>query len=100
VRTFCGQGEGVLQMQTSVLFGAKKFGFFEIYGMSTWTKGEGGLGQCGHASEKDGVNFSQFCAGVLYGRPHKNCAEKLTTNYVELQMESCTEKLETNTAFP
>jgi len=41
VRTFFGQGgEGVLQMRTSALFGAKNFGFFEIYGMSKRTRGE------------------------------------------------------------
>jgi len=35
VRTFLEREEGrVLQMRTSALFGAKKFGFFEIYGVS------------------------------------------------------------------
>jgi len=28
-------------MRTSTLFGAKNFGFFEIYGVSAWTRGEG-----------------------------------------------------------
>jgi len=33
----CGQGAGkVLQMQSSALFGAKNFGFLEIYGVSAW----------------------------------------------------------------
>jgi len=85
-------------MRPYALFGAKKFGFFEIYCMSTRTKGEGGLGQCEHVSDKEGVNFSQFCADVLYGRPLNNI-QPYTTE-VELRMESCTEKLETNTAFP
>jgi len=34
----------------------KNFGIFEIYGVSTRTRGEG-------------VNFSRFCADVFYGRP-------------------------------
>jgi len=37
----------VLQVWMSVLFGAKNFGFFEIYGVSVWTGG-GGMRQCGH----------------------------------------------------
>jgi len=33
-------------MRTSALFGAKKnFGFFEIYDVSAWTRGEKGLSQ-------------------------------------------------------
>jgi len=42
------QGEGILQMRTSALFGAKNFGFFEIYG---------GLSHCGHFADKGGDNF-------------------------------------------
>jgi len=51
----------------------KNIGFFEIYGVSTRIRGGGGgvfepvrtfFGQ-----EEDGVNFSQFCVDVLYGRP-------------------------------
>jgi len=54
-------------MWTSALFNAKNIGFFEIYGMSARARevepvqtffGQGG-----------GVNFSRFCADVLYGRP-------------------------------
>jgi len=45
-------------MRTSALFGAKNFGFFEIYGVSTRTR-------------EEGVNFSRFCADVFYGRPLK-----------------------------
>jgi len=49
----CGQGgEGVLQMRTSALLGAKNLGFFEIYGMSVRTRVEG-------------VNFSWFWADVF-----------------------------------
>jgi len=40
-------------MRTSALFGAKSFGFYEIYGVSARTKGKG-------------VNFSRFCADVFY----------------------------------
>jgi len=48
--------EWVLQMRTSALFGTKNTGVFEIYGVSTRTRGKG-------------VNFSRFCADVLfYGR--------------------------------
>jgi len=45
-------------MRTFALFGAKKFGFFEIYGVSYGQEG--------------GVNFSQFCADVFYERPLTN----------------------------
>jgi len=46
-------------------FWRKNFGFFEIYGVSARTRGEGGLSQCGHFTDKGG----QFCADVFYGRP-------------------------------
>jgi len=37
---YCGRfsNKGVLQMRTSALFGAKKSGFFEIYGVSARTR--------------------------------------------------------------
>jgi len=35
-----GQGGGVLQMWTSAIFGAKNLGFFEIYVVSSRTRGE------------------------------------------------------------
>jgi len=46
--------KGVLQMQMSALFGTKNCRFIEIYGVSAQTRG--------------GVNFSQFCMDILYGR--------------------------------
>jgi len=57
--------KGVLQIRTSALFGTKNFGFFEIYGVSAWTRRR--RVECGHFSEKE-VNFSRFCTDVLYGR--------------------------------
>jgi len=45
-----------LQMRATALFGAKNSGFLEIYGVS---------------ERKKGVNFSQFCADVINGRPLK-----------------------------
>jgi len=41
VWTFFGQRGWDIRMRTSALFGAKNFGFFEIYGVSAQTKGEG-----------------------------------------------------------
>jgi len=56
-------------MRTSALIGAKNFGFFEIYGVTAWTKGRG-LSQCGYFADKgERANFSRFCADVFYGRP-------------------------------
>jgi len=56
-------------MWTSAFFGAKNFGFFEIYGVSAWTSG-GGLSQCGHFANKgEVVNFSRFCEDFFCGRP-------------------------------
>jgi len=55
----------VLHMWTSALFGAKNFGFFEIYNVCAWTRGvEPVRTFCGQGG---GVNFSQFCADVFYG---------------------------------
>jgi len=36
-----GQGEGVLQMRVSALLRATNLEFFEIYGVSARTRGEG-----------------------------------------------------------
>jgi len=46
----------------SALFGAKKFGLFEIYGGSALTEEEGKLRQCGYFANKMGgeVNFCDF----------------------------------------
>jgi len=45
-------------MRTSVLFGVKYFGFFQIYGVPERIRGEE-------------INFLRFCVDVLYGRPLK-----------------------------
>jgi len=58
-------------MRTYALFGAKNFGFFEIYGVSARTRKEG-LSQCGHFSNNgEGVNFSRFCTDFFNGLPLK-----------------------------
>jgi len=52
-----------VQMWTSVFLCAKNFGFFEIYGVSARM----GVSQCGYFVDKgEGVNFSRFCAGLLW----------------------------------
>jgi len=64
------RGEGVLQMRASAFF-VQKTWFFEIYGVSAWTRQEG-LSQCGHFSDKKWGRiqiFLRFCADVFYGRP-------------------------------
>jgi len=56
-------------MRTSALFGTKNLGFFEIYGMFAWTRGEGVEPVrtfCGQGGRR--VNFLRFCAD-FYGRP-------------------------------
>jgi len=54
-------------MQTSILFDGKNIGFFEIYGVSTRTRGVEAVrtfyGQGG------GVKFFAILCGLLYGRP-------------------------------
>jgi len=63
----------ILQMQTSALLQkiyAKSFGFFEICDVSARTRGKGVKPVqtfCGQPGR--GINFSQFCADVFYGRP-------------------------------
>jgi len=58
-------------------FGAKNFGFFEIYGVSARTRGRRVepvrtfFGQGGK-----GINFSRFCADVFYGLPLKTFIKK------------------------
>jgi len=42
-------------------FGAQNIGYFEIYGVSARTRGEGRLNQCGHFSDKgEGSNCRNF----------------------------------------
>jgi len=61
VRTFAYKG--ALQIWTSTLFGARNFGFFEIYRVSVWTREGETLSQCGQG--RLGVNFSRFCTDPL-----------------------------------
>jgi len=59
-------------MRTSARFGAKNFGFFEIFGVSARTMEEEGLNQCGHFADKGREGqFLRFCADVFYGLPLK-----------------------------
>jgi len=75
-------------MLTFALFGAKNFGFFEIYIVSARTRGEGDLSQCGHFAKKGGgVNFSRFCADVLYGRPLNNISFVKVLFLIEVVVE-------------
>jgi len=56
-------------MRTSALFGAKNFGFFESYGTSAGTKGEGSWASSNILRTiEEGINFSRF----FYGRPLTN----------------------------
>jgi len=59
----------VLQMRKSTNFGAKNIGFFEIYRVSARTRRKGIKPVRIICRQGCGVTFSQFCAGVLYGRP-------------------------------
>jgi len=68
LRAFCDKGEGSFKLRTSVIFGAKKYGFFEIYGISTRTRGEG-VGPVRNFLRTRGINFLRFRVDVLYGRP-------------------------------
>jgi len=63
----------ILQMRKSALFGVKNFEFFEIYGVSARTRGEGGLSHCGHFADNGGRgsifrNFvrTSFMDGLLH----------------------------------
>jgi len=66
------RGKGVLQMRTSALFDANDSGFFEIYCASTTDKGNSASADVLRTRE-EGVNYSRFCAYVLYGRPLTFC---------------------------
>jgi len=48
--------ERIFQMRTAALYGAKNFGFFEIFEVSA-PIGGGGVSQCGHFSNKGGPTF-------------------------------------------
>jgi len=65
------QGGGSFQMRTSVLFGAKIFRFFEIYGVSARTRG---VEPMWTFCEQGGSIFAILC--VFYGQPlmKKVCA--------------------------
>jgi len=58
-------------MRTSVLFGAKNFGFIEIYGVSVRTKGRE-FNQCGHFADKGvgGQFFAILCGRLLWTAPN------------------------------
>jgi len=72
--------KGVLQMRTSSLYDAKKFGFFKIFGVSARTRR---VEPVQTFYRREGVNFSRFCADVLYGRPLlENCSIKLSQYFM------------------
>jgi len=53
-------------MRTSALFGAKNFGFFEIYGVFAWTRG--GIEPMRTKGEKG--QFSRFYANIFWTAPN------------------------------
>jgi len=55
-------------MRTSALFGAKTFEFFEIFGVFARTRGLR-VTSTDILGTRGEVNFSRFCAHVLYGQP-------------------------------
>jgi len=59
-------------MRTSALFGEKNFGYFEIYGVSARTRGIGVEPVRTFCEQGGGVNFSRFCANVLWTAPNAN----------------------------
>jgi len=58
----------VFQMRMSALFGAKSFGFFEIYSVSARTRGE--LSQCRHFVDKGCKFFAILCGHPLWTAPY------------------------------
>jgi len=75
----CGHfsDKGILQMRTSALFGAKYFGYFEIYGMSARTRENEVEPVRIFCDQVKGVNLLRFCADAFYGRPLKNINKKI-----------------------
>jgi len=75
VRTFFSnrEGERVLQIRTSTLFGAKKLGFFEIYDMSAQTR-EGGLASADifRTRGKESQFFAILCRRLLWTDPNRD----------------------------
>jgi len=63
-----GGGGGGLQMRTSALFGAKNFGFFEIYGVSARTRG-GGLASADILRTGERVIFRDFLRASFMNGP-------------------------------
>jgi len=55
-------------MQKSAVFEANTFNFFEIYVVSSRTRGSLSIANI-LRTRGEGVNFSRFCADVFYGRP-------------------------------
>jgi len=56
-------------MRTTALFGAKYYGFFEIYGVSARTRG---LSQCGHFRTSRGKFSVILCRRLLWTAPNDN----------------------------
>jgi len=64
VRTWRGI---LFRLRTYAIFGAKRLGFFEIYGVFTRTRE---VSLCGHFEDKEEMgNFSRLCADVFDGQP-------------------------------
>jgi len=75
---FADKERRVLQMRTFAFFGAKKFGFLEILGVSARTRGEEVEPVRTFCEQgRRGVDFSRFCADVFYGQPLIIVQEKI-----------------------
>jgi len=60
-------------MQTSALFDPKKFGFFEIYGVSAQSRGKGGWASANILQTRGrGQFFAILCGRPLWTAPNRN----------------------------
>jgi len=68
------KGGGVLQLRTSALFCVKNFGFYEIYGVTAWTrKVEPVRTFFGKGGEGGSQFFSILCGRLLWTAPYLFC---------------------------
>jgi len=85
-RHFADKEEGVLQMRTSALFGAKNLDFSKFLLCSHEQEGRG-LSQCGYFADKEGGGqfFAILCGRLFWTAPYSKCVcslKSFVANYV------------------
>jgi len=83
VRTFSDKGKGeTFRCRRPHIFGEKKIGFFEIYGVSAQTRGVESVRTFFGQEESIGQFFEILCGRILWTAPYWKAKKVIVIRYV------------------